>query len=89
MARPRSHPQGLAFLEKIAALVCSEYDFSHTWKEEADSYALQVQCGPRHLTFRFERRILDDPGSEEYRVVAERLLERLLAEFRVIRATTQ
>ena len=89
MARPRPDPQGLAFLEKIAALVCSEYDFSHSWKQDEDSYLLEVECGPRNLTFYFERRVLDDPGSEEYRVVAEKLLERLLAEFRAIRATTQ
>src|SRR5687767_5387740 len=89
MARAKSPPQGLAFLERVAELVCSEYDFAHSWTQEGDNYVLNVQCGPTHLTFHFDLEVLDDPGSEEYRAVAERLLERLLSEFRTTHATTQ
>ena len=79
----------MAFLERIAELVCSEYGFTHSWKQEGDSYVLNVQCGQTPLTFCFDSETLDDPGSEEYRTVAERLLERLLSEFKENRATTQ
>lgn len=89
MARAKSPPQGLAFLERIAELVCSEYHFSHSWKQEGESYMLNVQCGATHLTFHFDYEVLDDPGSEEYRTIAEKLLERLLSEFKENRATTQ
>jgi hypothetical protein len=89
MARTNIPPEGLAFLERIAELVCSEYDFSHSWTREGDSYMLNVQCGPTHLSFHFDREGLDDPGSEEYRTIAEKLLERLLSEFKTTRATTQ
>jgi hypothetical protein len=89
MARAKSPPEGLAFFERIAELVCSEYDFSHSWKEEGDSYMLNVQCGPTGLTFHFERETLDDPGSEQYRTIAERLLDLLLSEFKTDRATVQ
>ena len=75
MARTKDNPRGLAFVEKIAGLVCSEYDFSHSWEQEGDFYILRVQCGPTHVSFRFEHAVLDDPGSEEYRAVAERLLD--------------
>ena len=89
MARAKNPPQGLAFLERIVELVCTEHNFSHNWKQEGDSYLLDVQCGATHLTFRFDSEVLDDPGSEEYRTIAERLLERLLSEFKENRATTQ
>jgi hypothetical protein len=75
-------PQGLAFYQKIAEMVCSEYDFRHEWTHRDDVYILKVECGPNNLSFYIERRTLDDPGSEEYREVAEKLLGRLLDAFR-------
>ena len=90
MARAiKNPPQGLAFLERIAELVCSEYEFSYNWKQEGDSYVLQAQCGQKQLTFHFDRESLDDPGSDEYRTIAEKMLETLLTEFKPSRAAVQ
>jgi hypothetical protein len=89
MARAKSPPRGLAFLERIAELVCSEYDFAHDWTREGETHILNVQCGPTNLSFLFDSEVLDDPGSEEYRTIAEKLLERLLSEFKTTRVTTQ
>jgi hypothetical protein len=75
-------PKGLAFYAKIAEMVCSEYDFKHEWTRQNDVYILDVQCGSNRLAFHIERRTLDDPGSEEYREIAEKLLARLLEAFR-------
>jgi hypothetical protein len=81
MTKPRD-PKGLEFFEQIAAFVCSEYELAHSWTRGENVYILHVQCGTRDLTFLIEREALDDPGSEEYRHAAEKLLERLVEKFR-------
>jgi hypothetical protein len=82
MATNQKDPKGLAFYQKIAEMVCSEYDFTHKWTRQGDIYILNVECGSNNIAFHIERRTLDDPGSEEYREVAEKLLGRLLEAFR-------
>ena len=78
----QKEPKGLAFYEHIAALVCSEHEFAHSWTRLEDVYVLHVQCGPHDFAFQIEREVLDDPGSEEYRQVAEKILTTLVEEVR-------
>jgi len=75
-------PQGLAFVRRLAELVCGEYQFSHSWSVSGDDYALTVECRGRTMTFHFDRAMVDRPGSNEYREVVEEMLDRLLKEFR-------
>jgi hypothetical protein len=80
----KKEPKGLAFLEKIARLVCDEHDFEHQWTQADETHILTVQCKGKKLTFHFARKDLDDPGSEEYRELAEKMLARVLQEFRSV-----
>jgi hypothetical protein len=81
-----SEPRGLQFIQRIAALVCDEHQFTPTWCCAEDTYTLNVSCGEKQLTFNFSREILDRPGSDEYREAAEAMLARLLDEVRSMHA---
>ena len=75
-------PQGLAFVRRLAELVCGDYELLHSWSVTGEDYALTVECRGRTLTFHFDRAMVDRPGSNEYREVVEQMLERLRKEFR-------
>jgi hypothetical protein len=75
-------PEGLAFLQKIAELACSDRGIKHAWLRKDGNYLLTVECEEKTLTFQLESATLDDPGSSEYREIAEKILERILEDSR-------
>jgi hypothetical protein len=82
VAKKVTRIEGIAFLTRVTQLVCSEYEFTYKWTHDADTYILQVDCRDRTVRFQFPITVLDDPGCDEYRELTERMLERLLEEFR-------
>jgi hypothetical protein len=68
---------GLAFLTRIASVVCEDHGFHATWSHTDDEYILIVHCGHRELRFPFPTHVIDDPSSDEYRLAVEAMLDRL------------
>jgi len=76
-------PAGLAFLKKIARLVCAECGFGHEWSRAEDGvHTLTVDFGDKKMTFRFEGNLLEDPGGDQYREIAGKTVDRILRERR-------
>lgn len=83
--RAGPEPRGLPFITKIARLVCDEYGFTCRWTHDATGYEIIVDCGPRKFTVSFHRDQLIDAGSDDYHLIAENFLEKLLTECRSAR----
>jgi hypothetical protein len=70
-------PKGLQFIQTITAHICDGYDCTYEWSDLGDAFKLTLYCTCDPIEFFLDRALLDDPGSDAYRDLADRLFQRM------------
>ena len=74
--------EGLAFLKRIAEVVCRECEVTHTLVEERGTCVITVTGNDDVVKFYFNQAEFEDMDCEKFRVGAMKFLEHFLKTFR-------